>query len=143
MAREKDPVVKTAFRDAKKSDEGIKADTYNEGNGAKLKFERSNGVFELMIELPRSAVEGGAAKVIGAGNVESLQNEQSWNLSRLMCVCAGSGRRSRVDQTPGGTLGERPIVPRERERAQRKDELRLQVHDDTAEGLVVRPRGVH
>ena len=99
-------MVKTAFHGAKKSNEGIKADTYHEGNGAKLEFERSNGVFELMIELPRSAVEGGAAKVIGAGNVESLQNEQSWNLSRLMCVCrkwpsesSGSDTRRNVGRT--------------------------------------------
>ena len=86
MAGEKDLVVKTAFRDAKKSDEGIKADTYHEGNGAKLEFERSNGVFELMIELPHNTVEGGAAKVIGAGNVDGLQKKRSWNLSRPMCV---------------------------------------------------------
>ena len=81
MAGEKDLVVKGAFRDTKKSDVGI---TYHEGNGTKLEFERSNGVFELMIERPRSSGKGGAAKVIGAGNVESLQRERSWNLSRLM-----------------------------------------------------------
>ena len=126
MAGEKDPVVKTSFRDAKKSDEGIKADTHHEGKDGKLKFERWSGVFELMIELPHSSVEGGAAKVMGAGGVESLQKERSWNLSRLM-VCAGSGGRSRVDQISEVTLRERPIGARLRERTQRKDELRLQI----------------
>ena len=53
--------------------------TYHEGNGTK-----SNGVFQWMIERPRSSGEGGAAKVIGAGNVECLQKERSWNLSRWM-----------------------------------------------------------
>ena len=32
------------------------------------------------------------------------------------------------------------MVPKERERTQRKDELRLQVGENTAEGLVVRAR---
>ena len=52
MAGENDSVVKIAFRNAKKNDEGIKVDTYHEGNGTKLEFERSIGVFVLMIELP-------------------------------------------------------------------------------------------
>ena len=58
--------------------------TYHEGNGMNLEIERSNGVFELVIEVPRSSVEGEAAKVIGAGNVERLQKKRRWNLSRLM-----------------------------------------------------------
>ena len=56
-------------------------------------------------------------------------------------VIAGSGDQSRVDLTPGeGTLGERSMVPRERERTQRKDELRLRVGENTAEGLFVRAK---
>ena len=57
-------------------------------------------------------------------------------------VIAGSGDWSRLGQTPGeGTLGQRPMVPGERERTQRNDELRLEVGDKTAEGLVVRANG--
>ena len=56
-------------------------------------------------------------------------------------MIAGSGDQSRVGQTPGeGPLGQGPIVPGERERAQRNDELRLEVGDKTAEGLVLRAK---
>ena len=56
-------------------------------------------------------------------------------------VIAGSGDQSRVRQTRGGgTLGQWPMVPGERERTQRNDELRLEVGDKTAEGLVVRAK---
>ena len=66
-------MVEFTLRVAKKSDRGIK-----------LEFKNSNGVFELMIELTGSSMEDGTAKVIGAGNVESLQRERSWNLSQVM-----------------------------------------------------------
>ena len=56
-------------------------------------------------------------------------------------VIAGSGDWSRVVQTPGeGPLGQRPMVPGERERTQRNDELRLEVGEKTAEGLVVKAK---
>ena len=56
-------------------------------------------------------------------------------------VIAGSGDQSRLGQTPGeGTLRQWPMVLGERERAQRNDELRLEVGDKTAEGLVVRAK---
>ena len=60
----KDSVVEIALRVAKKSDMGIKTNTYHEDSATKLELERS----------------------IGPGNVESLQNERSWNLSRVMRV---------------------------------------------------------
>ena len=40
-----------------------------------------------------------------------------------------------------GTLGKRPMVPEERERMLRKDELRRQMSDDVAQGLVVSADG--
>ena len=52
-----------------KSDMGIKANAYHEGNGTKLERTMSHGVFELLIELPHSSMRDGTAKVIGAGNV--------------------------------------------------------------------------
>ena len=55
--------MEIALRVAKKSD-----------RGTKLELKSSNGVFELMMELSGSSMEDGTAKVIGAGNVESLQN---------------------------------------------------------------------
>ena len=51
----KDPVVKIATQSTKKSDVGIKANTYHEGNGTRLELERSNGVFELMTQLLHAA----------------------------------------------------------------------------------------
>ena len=50
--------------------------------------------------------------------------------------------RLQVDDRAGltegsGTLGKRPMVPEERERMPQKDELRRQMSDDVAQGLVV------
>ena len=57
-------------------------------------------------------------------------------------VIAGSGDQSRLGQSPGeGTLAQLPMVPGERETMQRNDELRLEVGDKTAEGLVLRANG--
>ena len=57
----------------------VEENTNNQNDGTELELKRSTGVFELMIELRGTSMEGGTAKVIGVGNVESLQEERSWN----------------------------------------------------------------
>ena len=55
-----------------------------------------------------------------------------------LSVGGKTGSRDVIYPTPGDrTLGERPMVPGERKKTQRKDELRRQVSDDAVQGLVV------
>lgn len=137
VAWEEDPVVKVAIQHAKKIDEGINANTYHEGSVTKAEFERSNGIFELMIELPRNSVGRRSSQIDW-----SRQSEVSAEKAKLepvsVVVSARNHDQMRSDQTPKErTLGQRPTIPREQERTLRKDELRRQVNDDKAPGLVL------
>ena len=67
--------------------------------------------------------------------------------ARLEVVPVGGGTggdHSRdVTCLTSGPLGERAMVPGGRERTQQEDELQHQVEDDSAQGPVVRARGLH
>ena len=55
----------------------VEEDMNLRNTGMELELECVDGVFELMIELGGTSIEGGAAKEIGVGIVESLQEERS------------------------------------------------------------------
>ena len=143
------------------SDRGTKAYASHERSGTKLGLERVIGVFSsCRWSLFHTArVLRSAFFTFGAGTDRGHDGQYGNSrppklteacsavsptreaLLQPLVIGGSSGSHDVIYPIPGGgLLGERPVVPRGRERTKREEQLQRQVEGDTAQGPVAKAR---